>query len=173
MIRIIGGSFKGRSIRVPERPDLRPTSNKVREAVFDIFGARATLHGARFLDAFAGTGAVGLEALSRGAQFVEFVEEDRRSAQAIRDILGGLGLADRGRVTRGIRPSERDFDLGFSDPPYRKYPNLTPVIAALAPGAFYIHECALPEAPPMEGLEARRSYRYGKTSLHLYEKIAE
>jgi 16S rRNA (guanine966-N2)-methyltransferase len=173
VIRVIGGSLKGRSIRVPERPDLRPTSSKVREAVFDILGARVNLDGGRFLDAFAGTGAIGLEALSRGAGFVEFVEEDGRTAEAIRGILDGLGLSSRARVTRGVRPSEGSFDIGFSDPPYRKTPDLAPIVAALAPGGFFIHECDAPEAPALAGLVPLRSYRYGKTSLHLYETIAE
>lgn len=171
MIRIIGGSLKGKLIKVPERPDLRPTSNKVREAVFDILGARVSIAETRFLDAYAGTGAVGLEALSRGAAFVEFVEENRASTEALRTLLNDLGLSARSRVTRGARPSEDDFDLAFSDPPYNADPDLSAVADRLRPGALYIHESASTFAPVIGGLTPLRSYRYGKTSLHLYERM--
>lgn len=165
MIRIIAGKFKGRSIRVPDARELRPTSNKVREAIFDILGARVEIDGARFLDLYAGTGAVGLEALSRGAGFVEFVERDTKSIARIRGTIEDFGVSECARV--GPRVSGTHFDIIFADPPYTMTdPSIDP--AHLAEGGYLLYESALWDPPRIEGLELIRSYKYGKTFLHLY-----
>jgi 16S rRNA (guanine966-N2)-methyltransferase len=122
-IRIVGGSLRGRKIEVPDR-EVRPTSERTREAIFDVLGPPAVAE-ARVLDLFAGTGALGIEALSRGALEARFVEGNRDVARALRENLARLGLAARGRVIesdlgRTARPpgAEGPFDLVFLDPPY-------------------------------------------------------
>lgn len=122
-LRIVAGEYGGRRIDVPSGPHVRPTPEVVREAWFNaLTGAVAD---ARALDLFAGSGALGIEALSRGARSVVFVESDRRSAAVLGKNLSELGAADRGRVVRGdvgaflagLGPSDR-YDLAFADPPY-------------------------------------------------------
>lgn len=122
-LRIVAGEYGGRRIAVPTGPHVRPTPEVVREAWFNaLTGAVA---GARALDLFAGSGALGIEALSRGARSVVFVETDGRSAAVLRENLSELGAADRGRVVRGdvgaflagLEPSDR-YDLALADPPY-------------------------------------------------------
>jgi 16S rRNA (guanine966-N2)-methyltransferase len=122
-IRIVGGSLRGRKIEVPER-GVRPTSDRTREAIFDVLGPAAVTE-ARVLDLYAGTGALGIEALSRGALEASFVEGSRGVARALRENLERLGLTARGRViesdlARAARPPEAmgPFDLVFLDPPY-------------------------------------------------------
>ena len=130
-MRIVGGKYKGRLLTVPEGRTTRPTSDRAREAVFNILvhaGWAPDLEGARVLDAFAGSGALGFEALSRGAAFCLFVETDEAARGAIRDNVENLGLFGTTRVHRrdatqlGIRPGTQAeaFDLVFLDPPYRK-----------------------------------------------------
>lgn len=173
MIRIIAGSLRGRSIRVAPNPALRPTGNKVREAVFNILAARIEIEGLRFLDAYAGSGAVGIEALSRGAAFAEFLEADRKTARVLSDALSELGLAGRSRVTSSLRPVELDFDILFADPPYAvTAPALDASVLALRDGGRAIIETSSFEPPAITGMRIERSYRYGKAHLHLFIKEA-
>ena len=122
VIRIVGGSFGGRRLVVPKDARVRPTADRVREAWMSILGSE--IEGARVLDLYAGSGALGLEALSRGAVAVEFVELHPASLEALRANIAALGVADRTRVHRGdaLRFAERlgpdAFDLAFADPPY-------------------------------------------------------
>jgi len=122
-IRIGAGSLRGRKIEVPER-GVRPTSDRTRQAIFNVLGPGAVT-GARVLDLYAGTGALGIEALSRGALEARFVEGSRPVARALRENLARLGLQDRAAVlesdlARGVWPpgAEGAFDLVFLDPPY-------------------------------------------------------
>ena len=126
MTRIIGGSVGGRRIRAPEGAGTRPTSDRVREALFSaVESALGTLHGLRFLDLYAGSGAVGLEARSRGAVAVTLVEQDRRAASVASGNVRSLGL-DGVEVVRlpvarylAARPEVTSpFDVAFLDPPY-------------------------------------------------------
>ena len=122
MTRIIAGAFGGRRLKVPTDRRVRPTADRVREAWMSILGER--LPGARVLDLFAGSGALGLEALSRGAASAEFVDIGRASLEAIRANVDALGVAARVRVHQGdaMRFMERlapgAFDLALADPPY-------------------------------------------------------
>lgn len=123
LVRIVGGSLGGRRLRVPDE-GVRPTSERAREAVFDILGAERVL-GARVLDLYAGTGALGIEALSRGADSVDFFEGNRSVARRLTDNLRTLGLTERGRVhvsdlDRAELPAKiaGPWDLAFLDPPY-------------------------------------------------------
>jgi len=127
-MRIGGGRHRGRAIRAPAGDQTRPTSGRLKKSLFDILAPR--LAGARFLDLFAGAGAVGLEALSRGAAEVAFVEQSRRATAAIERNLGDLGLShkaallrrDVGAALRALAARGQRFDLIFLDPPYRLYP---------------------------------------------------
>jgi len=128
-MRIVAGRFRGRPIAAPDDASTRPTSDRVRESVFNILEhgiADFTLAGARVLDLFAGTGALGLEALSRGAAFCLFVEEDAAARGLIRHNIEALGL---GGITKAFRRDATDmgpagnrggFSLVFLDPPYEK-----------------------------------------------------
>ncbi len=121
-MRIIAGQFKGRRLEEPQDARVRPTTEKVREACFSILGGR--LAGARVLDLFAGSGALGLEALSRGAEHVEFVELLPPSLSALKANVAALGVSDRVRIRRGdaLRIAERlpkgAYDVALADPPY-------------------------------------------------------
>jgi 16S rRNA (guanine966-N2)-methyltransferase len=121
-LRIVAGSLKGRRIEAPTWEGLRPTSDKLRETLFNVLASR--IAGARLLDGFAGTGAVGIEALSRGAAHVTFIEHDARAVALIRNNLEHCGITDRYAIIRArfagtARPPDGgSFDLIFLDPPY-------------------------------------------------------
>ena len=120
--RITGGSHRGRRLRAPKGAELRPTTERVRAAIFSVLGAGA-VEGERVLDLFAGTGALGIEALSRGASGADFVEANRRIARQLQENLAQLALADQCRVhrrtvERAVTTLEGPYGLVFADPPY-------------------------------------------------------
>lgn len=125
-MRIISGRYRGRRITGPRGTATRPTSDRVRESLFSILGSRYDLTEAHVLDLFAGSGALGLEALSRGADFVTFVENNRAACECIRKNVGDLGVADCVEVlcrpvNAGISQlvsQSRRFGFVFADPPY-------------------------------------------------------
>jgi 16S rRNA (guanine966-N2)-methyltransferase len=128
-MRIVAGRFRGRPIATPKHEGLRPTSDRVRESVFNVLEhgiADFTLAGARVIDLFAGTGALGLEALSRGAAFCLYVEEDVQARALIRDNIEALQLTGVARIFRrdatdlGPAGTMAPFALAFLDPPYGK-----------------------------------------------------
>ncbi len=177
--RIVAGMHGGRRLLVPAGRDTRPTSDRVREALFSTLDALVDLEGARFADLYAGSGAVGLEALSRGAAHVLLVEADQRAARVARDNVATLGaggavrvVADKvERVVRGA-PGE-PYDVVFADPPYALADDrVTELLAALAggwlaPDAVVVVERSTRSAPPVwvEGLTPLTSRRYGETTL--------
>jgi 16S rRNA (guanine966-N2)-methyltransferase len=181
-MRIVGGRFKGRTLKDPGDARLRPTSDKVRQAVFNIMehaelAAGFQLEGARVIDLFAGTGALGLEALSRGAKFCLFVEEAAESRALIRENVEALGLTGASKIWRrdatklGPLDTLSAFDLAFLDPPYRKG-LLGPALEALAAGgwlnanALIVAEAAEDEAmPTVEGYELLNDRVYGDTRI--------
>lgn len=179
MTRIVAGALGGRRLLVPAGRDTRPTSDRVREALFSTLETLVELDGARFADLYAGSGAVGLEALSRGAAHVLLVESDQRAAGVARDNVATLGaggsvrvVADRvERVLRGV-PDE-PYDVVFADPPYaladKKVNELLEglVDGWLAPDAVVVVERATRGAAPdwVEGLTPLASRRYGETTL--------
>jgi 16S rRNA (guanine966-N2)-methyltransferase len=117
-LRIVAGDFKGRRLRAPRGPRTRPTADRVREALFSMLGQ---VTGARVLDLYAGSGALGIEALSRGAASAVFVERDPRAAAAIAANLDSLGLeaeVQRQDALRFLARAQGGFDLVFCDPPY-------------------------------------------------------
>ena len=139
-VRIVAGTMRGRRLRVPARGEVRPTSEMVREALFDALGP---VTGMRVLDLFAGTGALGLEALSRGARDCTFVEDDRAVGSSLRGNIAALGygnvcrvlIADYRRAVDTLMRSDKPFDLLFVDPPYRILAEveetLTPLVSCL------------------------------------------
>ena len=181
-MRIVAGRFKGRTLKAPGDAALRPTSDKVRQAIFNIlehgeFAANFTLEGARVIDLFAGTGALGLEALSRGARFCLFVEETAQSRALIRENVEALGLTGASKIWRrdaaklGPLDTLSPFDLAFLDPPYRKG-LLAPALEGLAAGgwlnprALVVAEAAEDETmPSIEGYEKLDDRIYGDTRI--------
>ncbi|EGF89546.1 RNA methyltransferase, RsmD family [Asticcacaulis biprosthecium C19] len=130
-MRVVGGEFKGRSLATPDGRNTRPTSDRAREAIFNVLAHAdwaPDFDGARVMDVFAGSGALGFEALSRGATFCLFIETDEGARGAIRDNVEAFGLFGTTRVHRrdatqlGVRPGPKSeaFDLVFLDPPYHK-----------------------------------------------------
>ena len=136
-VRVIAGRLKGRRLKAPTWAGLRPTSDKLRETLFNILAPR--IEGARVLDGFAGTGAIGIEALSRGAAHVTFVDKDRRAAALVEENLAACGIdvgamLHRGDLTEVLAGLPRDttFDIIVLDPPY----DAVGIEAALASAAL-------------------------------------
>ena len=180
-LRIIAGSLKGRKIRVPEVDGVRPTPDRVREALFSILGA--TVPGARVLDAYAGSGALGLEAYSRGASTVMFLEADSQVYQVLQSTLRDLAVTDAckavlGRVegSPGRIMDVAPFDLILADPPYshRAAENFIDWASApglLAPGGRLILEreaSGRAATGDRSRLRLARTARYGRTALDFY-----
>jgi 16S rRNA (guanine966-N2)-methyltransferase len=180
MTRIIGGSAGGRRLSTPRGQNTRPTSDRVREALFSAVEAWCgSLTGLRFLDLYAGSGAVGLEARSRGAGVVTLVEHDRRTATLIAENVRTLGFHHVDVVTANVlatllRAPVAPYDVVFLDPPY-PLPNgdVEQALAALVdhewltPGALVVLERSSrgPQAQWPDGLTASRDKRYGETLL--------
>jgi 16S rRNA (guanine(966)-N(2))-methyltransferase RsmD len=143
-MRVIAGELKGRRLKTPKWNGLRPTSDKLRETLFNVVAARVP--GARVLDLYAGTGAIGIEALSRGASHVTFVDNDARATKLIAENLRHCGVRNRYAIIRTPQslPAE-SFELAVLDPPY-DVPDLTASIAAaeplMAPGGWLVLEHA-------------------------------
>jgi 16S rRNA (guanine(966)-N(2))-methyltransferase RsmD len=177
-MRVIAGSLKGRRLKAPSWEGLRPTSDKLRETLFSILAPR--IAGARVLDGYAGTGAVGIEALSRGAAMVTFVESDRRAQALIAENLAHCGVENgyaiiRATVARAIDDygTTKAFDIVLLDPPYEDEPDA--VIAAagdvLAPGGLLVLEHARRRPTPDSAgpLGRVRGVTSGDSALAFYE----
>lgn len=178
MMRVIAGLYKGRRLQPPTWSGLRPTSDKLRETLFNILASR--VEGARVLDAFAGTGALGIEALSRGAAHVAFVDRDPRAMALVGRNLARCGISSgyammRGGVERLVRGDvSAQFDLILLDPPY-DLPRVEVVLSGLgrhlAPGGLLVleHPRRRP-APDLAGtLVLNRVVRSGDSALAFYE----
>src|SRR5262245_16538759 len=180
-MRVIAGSHRGRRLSGPQGDALRPTSDKVREALFSILGTQVP--GGRFLDLYAGTGAVGIEALSRGASAVTFVESDPKAVQLLQKNLRTCQLLDRAQVRVGKAAAflERQdrwagpYDVFFADPPYDALNELEVLTHAWKPGLLSEHAAMIIEHDSRTKLPALidhaalvRRYLYGDTALYLY-----
>jgi 16S rRNA (guanine966-N2)-methyltransferase len=177
-MRVIAGTYGGRTLKAPAGSKTRPTADRVREAVFSILGP---LHDLRVLDLFAGSGALGIEALSRGATFAAFVDSDRRAVTALRANLTKLEVptaafsvhaqdalaALKKATTRGDA-----YDVVFLDPPYAAGERLAPALdeqlsAVLAPGARVVSESDR-RAPLALTLTLETERRYGDTLIAIH-----
>jgi 16S rRNA (guanine966-N2)-methyltransferase len=173
--RIIGGRAGGRRLRTPTGTATRPTSDRVREALFSTLESElGSLTGLRFLDLYAGSGAVGLEALSRGASLAVLVEADVRAAAVIRRNAEAVGLPGArvvvDRVERFLGNEAATYDVAFLDPPYAVAdPVVARVLAAvrLSPGGVLVVERSArsPEPAWPDGVERVRERRYGEGVL--------
>jgi 16S rRNA (guanine966-N2)-methyltransferase len=179
-VRIIAGSRKGARIVAPKGHSTRPTGDRVREAAFNLIGP---VEDATVLDLFAGSGAMGLEALSRGARRCLFAESDRAACRAIRDNLAKLRLTgalvqcrDALAVLREERSAGRSYELILCDAPYEDYEALEPVLAELVPGVLAADGLLVVETDsrtaPALPLGEVTSRRYGSARLTLYRHEA-
>ena len=189
-MRIVAGEVRGRTIAAPSGDATRPTTDRVREALMSsLYSARGGFEGAIVLDAFAGSGALGLEALSRGAKSVVFYETDAKAAQCIKKNIEACGLdKSRARLVRAdvmksvpVAPGE-PFDLVFCDPPYAyKAQDVFAMLAAmmksgaLADDRIVVYEHALKDSEAVElaahqaGFTEFRTKKYGKTGIAIVQ----
>lgn len=182
MTRIVAGRWGGRRLQVPPGANTRPTSDRVREALFSSLETMTELVGCRFADLYAGSGAVGLEALSRGAAHALLVESDPRAARTIRENIAALGAAATARLVTARVPAalaappadEAGYDVVFIDPPYAVPDREIAVLltALLAEGWLAQEGVVVVErssrsgpVPWPDGFTAGRSRRYGETTL--------
>ena len=175
-MRIIAGSRKGHRIVAPKGRDTRPTSDRVRENTFNLIGP---VDGATVLDLFAGSGAMGLEALSRGAARATFVEQDAKTAAVIEANLEKLRLTgarivrdDAVRALATEASAGRKYDLVLVDPPYDRYDELQPTLARYLPhvldaGGLVVVETSARTEPELP-LELRTSRKYGSARVSLF-----
>ena len=173
MIRVVSGEFGGRKLVVPDGLATRPTTDKVRQAVFNSLDSAGLIDGAAIADLFAGSGALGIEALSRGAETCVFVERDRAALQALRANIAALGLEKRATVVTSDVPAWvpalRGIDLALIDPPY-EYDGWDHLLEVLQ--VPYVVAEAGHEVNPPTGWEALRSRRYGRTWVTQLERVA-
>jgi 16S rRNA (guanine966-N2)-methyltransferase len=178
-MRIIAGTLKGRQLKTPDWDGLRPTSDKLRETLFNVLGDRIV--DARVVDGYAGTGAVGLEALSRGAAHVTFIENDRRAQRLIEANLHHCGVAERYAIIRvdfaraARQPPLTPVEIMFLDPPYGSsalHAALEHADRLSSAGARIIVEHAKRDPPPPRtgGLVLTRDLVSGDSGLAFYQK---
>ncbi len=177
-LRIVGGSAGGRRLRAPDGRDTRPTADRTREALFSTL-ATLTEPAGRFLDLYAGSGAVGLEARSRGAAAVTLVEHDPKALRVLRDNLAALDLGEctvlAGRVNAVLaRGAEKAFDVLFADPPYAlPAPELAEVLDLAAAGGWLAPDAVVvveragrdPDWVWPDGFKEMQHRRYGEATL--------
>jgi 16S rRNA (guanine(966)-N(2))-methyltransferase RsmD len=176
-MRIIAGQYRGRRLKAPRGAAVRPTSDGLRETLFNIL--RAHVPGARVLEGFAGTGAIGLEALSRGAAHVTFVERDRHALDALRQNIAACSAVEACAIIRddfvgaGARHPAESYDLVIVDPPYDTdsyEPILLEAAARLAPGGVVVveHSRRRPAPAATAHLSRQRVVTAGDSALAFY-----
>ena len=172
-MRVIAGEYRSRRLQSIPGPDTRPTPDRLRETLFDILGTG--VEGAVFLDAYAGTGAVGIEALSRGASQAIFIERSKNASRVIHENLASLGIEDRGLlVTAAAAPmlGRHTADIVFLDPPYERAAEYKAALAALEdnPPPLLIVQHSVRFTPVLSGqsLRATRTVKQGDNALTFY-----
>lgn len=172
-MRVIAGEFGGRKLVAPEGNTTRPTTDKVRQAVFNSLASMGVLEGAVVADLYAGSGALGIEALSRGAEKCTFVERDRNALNALRENVKALRLDDRATIygsdVIAWVPAMRGVDIVFIDPPY-DFDQWHELLGKVDAG-LVVAESDEP-VEPHPGYTQLRSRRYGRTWVTLLERLA-
>jgi 16S rRNA (guanine966-N2)-methyltransferase len=169
-MRVVAGELGGRRLVGPDGTSTRPTTDRVREAIFNSLGSAGLIEGALVADLYAGSGAVGIEALSRGADYCVFVERDRSALRALEQNIDTLGLRNRARVIAGDVLSVLgaiDADIVFADPPYdfEDWPQLLALVRAdtvVAESGRVVE--------PVQGWDQHRTKRYGRTVVTQLER---
>ena len=168
LMRVVAGSLRGRHVIAPEGESTRPTTDRARQATFNSLDSFGFVDEAKVVDLFAGSGAMGIEALSRGAASCAFVERDRKALDAIRQNIATLDLGERTSVISGdvmtAVVAMRNVDLVLADPPYdfENWSRLLEIlVSVLAPGGVVVAESGR-EIKALEGWEILRSKRYGR-----------
>jgi 16S rRNA (guanine966-N2)-methyltransferase len=171
-MRVVAGEFKGRRLRMPKGAPTRPTADRVREALFSMLG---DVSGARVLDLYAGSGALGIEALSRGAEAAVFVERDARAAAAIQanlDTVGAEAEVSREDALAFVKRDRRSFDLVFCDPPYDSGPRIAGRLAERLPALLSKDARIVTESDKRHPLELPfpllRERTYGDTRIAIH-----
>ena len=180
-MRVITGTARGRKLAALEGVEVRPTTDMVKEAMFSIL--QFEVEGASVLDLFAGSGQLGIEALSRGARCCVFVDSSRESQNITRQNLQHTGLAAASRVAAMdyaafLRSTKEVFDIALLDPPYDQglLPEALPLVAErMSPGGAILCESRVKEPLPEKvgAFCRKKSYRYGKIMLTLYRRPEE
>ncbi len=176
-MRVVAGTFRGRQLVAPHGSATRPTSDRVREALFSVLGA--SVQGARVLDLFAGSGALGIEALSRGAERAVFVDSSQKAISAVRANLEALGIdadvrpIEARAALRAASTRDEAYDLVFLDPPYRHAAELgrelsEGLAAVLAPGARVVTESDRRALLEID-LPLADERRYGDTVIRIHD----
>jgi 16S rRNA (guanine966-N2)-methyltransferase len=176
-MRVIGGEFRSRRLQSMPGMEVRPTPDKIRESLFNIL--QQEIVGAVFVDAYAGTGAVGIEALSRGARHAIFIEKDRAAVDLIRSNLASLEIEARARVIQGpaaIHLSRLDADIVFIDPPYpreHEYRAAMDALEATPPGLAIVQHAVRFALDEDHGpLHRTRLVKYGDNALSFFRRSA-
>jgi 16S rRNA (guanine966-N2)-methyltransferase len=176
-MRVIGGEFRSRILQSMPGVEVRPTPDKIRESLFNIL--HGEIEGAVFVDAYAGTGAVGIEALSRGARHAIFIEKDRAAVNLIGSNLAALGVEARARVIQGpaaIHLAGLNADIVFIDPPYpkeREYRAAMEALESTPPGlAIVQHSTRFALEDDYGPLHRTRIVKYGQNALSFFRKSA-
>lgn len=172
-MRVISGEFGGRKLVAPDGLSTRPTTDKVRQAVFNSLGSMGVLEGATVVDLYAGSGALGIEALSRGAESCVFVERDRAALAALRANLAALGIdAARSRVVGAdvisYAPGITTVDIALIDPPYT-FSNWADLLGMLQAGLVVAESGREVDAPP--GWQQLKVRRHGRTVVTTLERL--
>lgn len=179
-MRIVAGRFRGRTLSTPKSGAIRPTADRTRESLFNVLSSRRPLEGLRVIDLFAGTGALGLEAMSRGAGFCLFVEESAEGRGLLRTNVEALGLQGATKIFRrdatdlGIPGTMEPFDLAFADPPYGRGLGERAAASLLAggwlrPGALLALEERASAAPAvLPGWATVDIRSYGDTAIGIF-----
>lgn len=180
-MRVITGTARGMKLETPDGMDVRPTTDKVKEAVFSIL--QFEIEGRSVLDLFAGSGQLGIEALSRGARCAAFADQSERSVETVKRNLARTRLAERATVLKGdfadcLRRTSGKFDLCFLDPPYSKklVDAALPLVAPrIEKNGAAVCELAVkdPLPPSPEGFAPPKVYRYGLTVVAVYRKTGD
>jgi 16S rRNA (guanine966-N2)-methyltransferase len=169
-MRVVAGDLGGRRLVGPDGTSTRPTTDRVREAIFNSLASAGLIEGALVADLFAGSGAVGIEALSRGAEYCTFVERDRVALRALDQNLDALDLRPRSRVITADVLSvaaSLDADIVFADPPY-DFDAWSELLALIGADTVVAESGRAIDA--VEGWEQRRSKRYGRTTVTTLER---